>query len=231
MTVAKQLYQLQEVDLQIESAEKSLREVKARIGDSQEVALARDKLAAQQKRLEEMKGRQHSLEWEIDDLRTKVVEIDRKLYSGSIANPKELSGFQREGEGMNRRRGELEDEALEVMGQVEKAAAEAEAFSNQLKALEDKWRDEQKELSARAESLKKELSQLKESRRQVSLDIDPAALELYQGLRKQKGAAVAKVEQGMCRGCRISLFAGELQRLKSGGLVQCSSCGRIIFLP
>jgi len=231
MTVAKQLYQLQEVDLQIGSVEKSLREVEARIGDSQEVARARGKLAAQQKRLEEMKGRQRSLEGEIDDLRAKVTEIDRKLYSGSIANPKELSGFQREGEGMNRRRGELEDEALEVMGQVEKAAAEAEAFSSQLKTLEDKWRGDQKELSARAEGMKEELSQLQENRRQASADIDPATVEFYQGLRKQKGTAIAKVEQGMCRGCRISLFAGELQRLKGGEMVQCSSCGRILFLP
>ncbi len=231
MTVAKQLYQLQEVDLQIESAEKSLREVTARIGASQQVARAKDKLAAQQKRLEELKSRQHSLEWEIDDLSTKVAEIERKLYSGSITDPKELSGFQREGEGMKRRRGELEEEALEVMDQVEKAAAGAEALGSALKALEDKWRQEQKELSARAESLKAELSQLKESRRQVLSQIDPAAVEQYQGLRKQKGTAVAKVEQGMCRGCRISLSAGELQRLKSGDLVQCSSCGRIVFLP
>ncbi|MEE8619379.1 MAG: C4-type zinc ribbon domain-containing protein [Dehalococcoidales bacterium] len=34
----------------------------------------------------------------------------------------------------------------------------------------------------------------------------------------------------MCRGCRISLSAAELQQARSGSLVQCSNCGRILFL-
>ncbi|MDI6814491.1 MAG: hypothetical protein QMC90_00160 [Dehalococcoidales bacterium] len=42
---------------------------------------------------------------------------------------------------------------------------------------------------------------------------------------KQRGTAVAKVEQGLCRGCRISLSTAKLQQARSGSLVQCSSCG------
>ena len=41
----------------------------------------------------------------------------------------------------------------------------------------------------------------------------------------------ARVEQGICRGCRISLPTTDLQQARSGKLVQCSSCGRILFLP
>ena len=56
------------------------------------------------------------------------------------------------------------------------------------------------------------------------------AIEVYQDLKKHKGTAVAKVEQGICHGCRISLPISELQQTRSGSLVRCSSCGRILFL-
>ncbi|MFC2072406.1 C4-type zinc ribbon domain-containing protein, partial [Chloroflexota bacterium] len=51
-----------------------------------------------------------------------------------------------------------------------------------------------------------------------------------QALKKQKGTAIANVEQGICRGCRILLPITELQRARSSSLVRCSSCGRILFL-
>ena len=79
--------------------------------------------------------------------------------------------------------------------------------------------------------LKGELSELQRKRQLLSGEIDPQAVEFYEKLREQKGQTVAKVEQGICRGCRISLSSSELQRARSGNLVQCSSCGRILFLP
>jgi len=230
MGVVKQLYQLQEVDSGIESTEQALRQVTAKLGESEVVVRARDRLASEQKLLEELKRQQHSLEWEIDDLGTKVTKIEQKLYSGSIANPKELANFQQEAEGMKQRRGQLEDKALDIMGQVEQATASVDTASGELKALEANWRSEQKELSAEAERLKTVLSELGQRRQQVSSEIDPDVVELYQQLKKQKGTAVAKVEQGICRGCRISLSASEVQRVRSGDMTQCSSCGRILFL-
>ena len=230
MSVAKQLYQLQEVDVELESAEQALQQVAGRLGESKEVVRARDRLASEQQRLEELKRQQHSLEWEIDDLGTKLTDIEQKLYSGSIGNPKELANFQHEVEGMKLRRSRLEDKTLDIMDQVEQSAASVGATSSELKTLEDRWQSEQKQLSAEAEQLKTTLSGLEQKRQRLSAEIDPEVVELYCELKKKKGTAVARVEQGMCRGCRISLFATELQRARSGSLTQCSSCGRILFL-
>jgi len=230
MSVTKQLYQLQEVDSEIESTEQTLRQVTGKIGESGEVVRVRGRLASEQQHLEELKHQQRSLEWEIDDLGTKVTKIEQKLYSGSIANPKELANFQQEAEGMKQRRGQLEDKALDIMDRVECATASVDITSGELEALEAKWRSEQKELSAEAEQLKTALSELGQRRQQVSSEIDPDVVELYQQLKKQKDTAVAKVEQGICRGCRISLSASEVQRVRGGDLTQCSSCGRILFL-
>ena len=80
------------------------------------------------------------------------------------------------------------------------------------------------------EQLKTILSELKHKRQLLSAKVDPQAVEFYNELKKQKGTAVAKIEQGICCGCRISLPANELQRTRGDSLVRCSSCGRILFL-
>ena len=230
MSVIKQLYQLQEVDLELESTERTLRQVTDKIGESEEVVRVRGRLASEQQHLEELKHQQHSLEWEVDDLGTKIARIEQKLYGGSIGNPKELANFQQEAEGMKLRRGQLEDKTLDIMDRVERAAASVDTTISELERLEDKWQSEQKQLSVEAERLKTTLSELEQKRQRLSSEIDTEMVELYQQLKKQKGTAVAKVEQGICRGCRISLSASESQRARSGGLSQCSSCGRILFL-
>ena len=230
MSVTKQLYQLQEVDSELESTERTLRQVTDKIGESEGVVRVRGRLASEQQHLEELRHQQHSLEWEVDDLGTKIAKIDQKLYGGSIGNPKELANFQQEAEGMKLRRGQLEDKTLDIMDQVERAAASVDTTISELKTLENEWQSEQKQLSAEAEQLKSTLSGLEQKRQRLSSEIDTEMVELYQQLKKQKGTAVAKVEQGMCRGCRISLSASESQRVRSGGLTQCSSCGRILFL-
>ena len=230
MSVTKQLYQLQEVDLELESTERTLRQVTDKIGESEEVVRVRGRLASEQQHLEELRHQQHSLEWEVDDLGTKIAKIEQKLYGGSIGNPKELANFQQEAEGMKLRRGQLEDKTLDIMDRVERAVASVDTTVSELKTLEDKWQGEQQQLSAEAEQLKTTLSELGQKRQRLSSEIDTEMVELYQQLKKQKGTAVARVEQGMCRGCRISLSASESQRVRSGGLTQCSSCGRILFL-
>jgi len=230
MSVAKQLYQLQEIDLELEANEQALRQIASQLGESQAVVRARTKLASENQRLEELKRQQHSLEWEIDDLVNKLAPAQERLYGGSIRNPKELTSLQHEVDGLKSKREQLEDKALEVMEQVELTEASVATISKDSKRLEAEWQSQQQQLSNNMEELKTTLSDLKHKRESLSTGIDPEAIELYDKLKKQKGTAAAKVEQGICRGCRISLPAAELQQARSGNLVQCSNCGRILFL-
>ena len=230
MSVAKQLYQLQEVDLELESNEQAISQIANQLGKNQAVVRAQNELTLERQRLEELQRQQHSAEWEIEDLVNKLTTAEEKLYSGRIKNPKELTSLQHEVEGLKARRNQLEDKALEIMDQVELATSTVATKSNELKTLETEWHSRQQQLSTNMEQLKTILSDLKQNRQLLSAKIDPQAIELYHKLRKQKGTAMAKVEQGICRGCRISLPTTELQQARSGSLVQCSSCGRILFL-
>jgi len=230
MGVAKQLNQLQEVDLEIESNELALAQMASQLGESQAVVMSRTELKLKQQHLEELGRQQHSAEWEIEDLVNKLTTAEEKLYSGGIKNPKELANLQHEVEGLRARRNQLEDKALEIMDQIELSTASVATLSNELKTLETDWHSQQQQLLANMEQLKTTLADLERKRQLLSAKIDPQAIEFYQELKKQKGRAVVKVEQGICHGCRILLPTTELQRARGDGLVQCSSCGRILFL-
>ena len=231
MNVAKQLFELQEIDTQIEAKEKAVKSMTAELGENDLVINARTTLAAEQKQLDDLSHEQHSLEWEIDDLTSKLKSAERDLFSGRIRIPKELSSLQQEIENLRSRRTQLEDKTLTIMEQTESKRTRVLKLTDELKVTEAEWRSKQDRLNQNIESEKKKLRQLVQNRQETVQGIDASAVQLYQTLRKQKGSAVVKVEQGICRGCRISLPVSELQLVRGGGLIQCSSCGRILYLP
>ena len=231
MSVAKQLFQLQELDLEIESKEQTLRQKDSQLGEDRVVTIARAKLAEEQQQLGELVHQQRSAEWEIDDLDSKITAVEKQLYGGKIINPKELASLQHEVNTLKAKQDQLENKALEIMDRVELAEARVADASSEVKKVESEWQHQQQQLSAEIDQLKSELPELQRKRQLLSGEIDPQAVEFYERLREQRGEVVAKVEQGICRGCRISLSSSELQRARSGNMVQCSSCGRILFLP
>jgi len=231
MSITKQLYQLQEVELEIESDEQTQSQIASQLGENEVVARAQSKLKSEQQHLEELGHQQRSVEWEVEDLMNKLTPTEEKMYSGRIKDSKELTNLQHEANALKARRSQLEDKVLEIMDQVELSMASVAALSNELKKLEVEWHSQQQQLSTDMEQLNAKLSDLKNRQRLLSAEIDPQTVAFYQELKKKKGQAVVKVKQGICQGCRILLPTTELQRIRGNSLVQCSSCGRILFLP
>lgn len=230
MSVAKQLYQLQEVDLELESNEQALNQIASQLGESKAVIETQNKLALERQHLEELTHQQHSVEWEIEDITSKLTTAEKELYSGRIRNPKELTNLQQEIDSLKIKRNKLEDQALQIMEKVELATKSVATLDAELRRIKAEWQSQQQKLSTDLQQLETITSNLKHKRELLATAIDSQVTEIYHELKRQRGTAVAKVEQGICRGCRISLPVSELQRARSGSLVRCSSCGRILFL-
>ena len=230
MGITRQLYQLQVIELDIESKEKALVQSLSRLGESGTLLEARDRLSAGEQYLDELKKKQQDAEWEIEDVASKLSSAQESLYSGRITNPKELSSLQHEFEGLKNKRDNLEEKALKIMEQVEAAINELVGLRRQLDEVEKSWHQEQQQLAAAIKELKISLSKLAKERQQALIDINAETADCYKRLRQKKGQAVARVEQGICRGCGISLSTAELQRVKGDRLIMCNSCGRILFI-
>lgn len=230
MSVAKQLYQLQEVDLELEANEESLRRIASQLGESQRVIQAQTRIRQEQQRLEELRRQQRATEWETEDLSAKIKAGETKLYGGKVTNPKELTNLQNEVTALRTRRSQLEDKVLDIMEQMERGEAGVATLSRELRGLEAEWQRQQQRLSQELEQVKAALSGLKAKREVILAGMEPPVADLYHQLRNEKGTAVARVAQGICSSCRISLSSAQLQQVRGSSLVHCSNCGRILFV-
>jgi len=230
MTLAKTLYDLQQIDLNIQKEQETLDDINRQLGESEALIQAKEALLAEKKHLAETEKQQKDLEYDIDDLRNSIKKLNDKLYGGKEKNPKELVSLEKELEIFKANLRQKEDDLLDLMTEIESVQDKIKIQSERLGKLEEEWRQEQKELTQRQAKVKSRLSELGRTRQTLTSDIAKQTLELYEGIRVRKGQAVAKIEQGRCQGCRLNLAVNELQRARAGDLIQCSSCGRILCL-
>ena len=71
MSVAGQLYKLQQLDLDLQKKQQELSEVENQLSDNKALVAAESRLASQKEQLEEARKKQKSSEWELDDLQEK----------------------------------------------------------------------------------------------------------------------------------------------------------------
>jgi len=230
MTSVKRLYDLQQIDLDIQREQEALDEISRQLGESEALLEARAEFLAEQEHLAEIEKQQRDLEWEIEDLRTSIAKVNAKLYGGANKNPKELVSLEKEVEIFKAKLREKEDSLLDLMAETEMIQDKIKLDGERLKKLEVEWKEEQKALSQKQAKVENRLSDLSQKRQSVASEITKQTLELYEGIRLRKGQAVVKVAQGRCHGCHLTLSMSEWQRARAGDLAQCSSCGRILYL-
>ncbi|MBI2909363.1 MAG: hypothetical protein HYX92_17090 [Chloroflexi bacterium] len=232
MATAKQLYQLQEIDLDIDSRKATLSSIESQLGESEGVLEAQRRIEDKRARLKQLGALQRDEEWEAQAIQSKAGPVEKKLYGGTVRNPRELSDMQDELNQLKAQQRKHEDVILELMSQAEDLQREIEGDLDGLRRMEADWYQEQERLFRERDRIRAELSTLEETRAARAAAIDAESLALYESLRLTKqGAAVAKAERGMCQGCRISLSMNELRKAKSPQeLVHCGSCGRILYV-
>lgn len=231
VTHVADLYALQELDSLLDMDRAQLEEVTRRLGDEESLVPLRAAVAEWEERRRPVAARQRELEWQVEDERSRFESEERRLYGGSIRNPRELADLQKEVEALKQRLRQYEDKLLTVLTELEEIDISLAAARQALAEAEAAWREEQAELHQQKDRLGAELAQLEERRSQQARRIASEVLRLYEQLRQSRGGrAVARVERGSCQGCRITLPVTLLQRARSGlTIVQCSSCGRILY--
>lgn len=225
----RQLYQIQCLDLEIQSAEQSSAQAQARLTDNKEFQLAKTRVANSQSELDCLLQQQKENDWVISDITAKMTVASGSLYSGRVRNPKELTSLQQELDSFKRQRDPLEEQSMTFMEKVEVLQANLRKLEAEFKAAETRLFEEHKNLHALIGELVDKLIALNEKRALVAITTPPDEMLMYTDLRKRLGIAVARIDRGTCGRCRISLSSSELQRARTGKLTQCSSCYRILF--
>jgi len=230
MSLPGQLYELQQVDLELQKNHELIEEIILQLSENQALIATESRLASQKEQLADTGKKRKGIEWELEDLQEKAKEINNKLYGGTVKNPKELVNLESEAKSLKKKIERKEDELLELMSQGEDLETEMKDSTKELEKLEQEWQQKQGILNQGKTKAETELARLKQNRGELAHQIGSDTLRLYEQIRLTKVQAVAKIEQGRCQGCHITLPTSHWQRAKAGELVQCNSCGRILYL-
>jgi len=232
MSRAETLYHLQTIDLEMDERGRRLKEVKAVLEGDEELQRMRQALQDEEKKLSRQRAKLRDQELELRSLTDKIALVEDRLYGGGIKNPKELASRQEEVQHLKRRKGELEDQMLETMIEVEDSEASVTEQRQRLARLEEERQETEARLSAEQNELVSRLSQLKVERIKLQKTIEPGDLALYGDLRRRKyGQAVALLQGELCQACKVTLPSSKAQQARQGeALVFCASCERILYV-
>ena len=232
MATVKQLFQLQELDLEIVRLQSEVSSLESRIGDRLLLNEAEAELAAAQAEQHQLQMDQTNRELEAGSVRAKLETDRQRLYGGTVSNLKELEGLEKETSSLDADLQKREEVLLEMMEALEKSQAALAEAERRTTDQAKQWQVDQKELNSQWQQLGENLEQLESLRKETAGGLAPQQLSLYESLRASKGGvAVARVERGLCRGCLMALPTHQLQKVRmSREPVRCNSCGRLLFV-
>ena len=218
--------------MQVDALDKRLAEVEARLRDDHELVGATNQVAKLQDSAKGIRPQYRQAELLAQESSSKVEEAEKRLYSGSVRNPRELQSLEDDLKQLRRAQGTAEDRQLEMMDQLEEAEETLSSAETYLRKIQAAWSRLVGNLEEERSRLLAELSTAKTQREPVASVIDARLLAHYDRLRVSRaGLAVVLVERGACQGCRLVLPTGEISRVRSSTEpVQCNSCGRILYV-
>ncbi len=194
----------------------------------------RDLIIAAETEKADIKHELSKSEIDVEQVVTRIEKDEKRMASGT-ASPKELEQMQHELASLNKRRSELEEIELEVMVRVDgiddrikSLSAERDQFKLKMAELDAQ---KTKELTDIAEAVSSANSQ----RADISVKISTEVVELYEKIKKTgDGIGAARLIEGKCDGCHLSINAVELSKIKETAadeIVRCEECRRILVRP
>ena len=232
MLSVKELYELQELDWEIQRRDEELSEVRGRLADDSRRTQAYRRLAILERKLEALGSVRRESERTVAAIERRISEIDSRMYSGMVTNPRELEAYQEERASLAGNQAAEEDRLLEFMVEMEDTEELRDGARAEFERVEEERRGEVSELGARQGQLAADLPDLQSRRREMATEFEPALLGMYENARRTRGGQGAALvdRRGLCHGCRLVIPNAELARLRSGDdIVACSSCSRILI--
>ena len=230
----EKLLALQALDsslMQLEHKSKSLPASKLIEEKSSRLASVKDLIVAAETEKSDIKFELSKSESDVEQVVSRIEKDEKRLAAGQ-GTPKELEQLQHELGSLAKRRAELEEVELEVMVKVEALdkhiatlSAERDALNQELEALKVSLSGDLSEIeSAKAKN--------SSERAALATSIVGDLIALYEKIRgSSDGVGAARLAQGKCEGCHLTMNAAEVARVKAlpdDEVVRCEECRRIL---
>lgn len=167
-------------------------------------------------------------EQQVNGLILQLKALEQRLYSGELTHAKEMEQLKTKCEDLKRDIDAQEAKLFETMEACERISESLQDIRQQTEERKRSHAKKQQELAARSKQAEQEIENVELDCRGLEAGIDPSVLSIYQKLKNKMTNPVAKLENGICSGCRMSIPT----RQSAAGLstlVHCDNCGRILL--
>ena len=227
-------------------ADNALREAQTRLDEAgKNVRLQERRVSDLEQKLKDAHTRhkqQQSRAGQLDlDMRARDAHIEKlRTQQQTAKNNKEYQAFLVEINTAKVDRGKVEDEAVRVMGEVEKVNQEVTALAAALEAERGKLTTIRSQLADTIAKHQAEVDALKPAREAAQAVVPPKVADAFNRLAdRYEGDALSPLarpdrrrEEYLCTACNMELAIDIYNKLHSRDeIVFCPSCRRILYIP
>ena len=232
MTTVRQMFALQELDIILDRVQSDSDKAEYELNNGEIIGNLESELQHDAELLQESELQQKVTKLEAETQKERSETLNSQLYGGEVTNPRDLESLEREASNVLQLVEQQESALAAITTKIEEAQTKKTELESKLDEAKAAWEARRSELQAALKNLNAERAGFEGQRSKLTEGLDPTSLQQYESLRKTKGGlAVAKVQRGLCQGCRMSLPTHQQQRVRGGRqVVLCSSCGRMLFL-
>jgi uncharacterized protein len=228
----KTLYELQQIDQQVDQLKKEstkipdlIQEMQTRIESKQ--ALVEQKQAG----LKNLAKKRRDKESDLAQREERISSEKTKLMG--VKTNKEYHAVEKEIENSKEAKSVLEEEILLLLEETEQYEVELKQAKARVNGRVREIEAEVADVKKRAAAIPPELKGLMEQRAKREGQIDANLKKRYEQTRVQRGGqAVAFVEKGVCLGCRLSIPPQTFNLIqRNEEIFTCPNCYRILYYP
>jgi predicted nucleic acid-binding Zn-ribbon protein len=178
----------------------------------------------------------HAEERRVDDeaqaVGGRAEEMNKRLYSGTIASPRELQAMQADIDMLLRRRSDLEDEELEIMEKREALDAVLAKLEAEIGTLQATVSALRAKISETEIEIDDEIAREAAARADLAKPLAESLLRDYERRRaRNRGAGAARLVGTTCQACHLTIPSTEAELIRRGAgnvVSYCDNCSAIL---
>ncbi len=227
------LLDLQSVDSEIDQ----LLDQRANLPELVAFRTAHDELAELERQLTDMASRTREIDLATDKSdgelqieETKAHREEQRLYAGGLS-ARDAEHLRNEVQMLQRQISEREDQLLALMEEKDGLETASESLAAQRDAVAAEKGRIEEVVAASWSAIDGDVARLESRKSSLNPLIDPDLIALYEEIRPTKeGVAVARLGEGVCGGCHLTLSAAEQVQAAKAQPPRCIHCWRILVL-
>lgn len=169
------------------------------------------------------------LDRDIEDAGLKIKKSKNKLMM--VSNSKEHQAMIREIDNLEKMNRNREEEKISLMEEISRQEDARKEAKKNLSEMQQQVTQKKKQINQKSQWAKERLATLQGHRGEAEEVIPKPILSRYQFIRSRLSQpVVVAVNQGICKGCNISIPPQTFNVLQKGEqILSCPNCHRIIF--